>query len=167
MEIKKTLLASLLIIGIGVLLVVISIILQVASLLITGPRGEILSLATTIYTYLVVPLFIILYFWAGMRAVKKYKLDAVGGATVAAFSYFVTGLINLILTMLLSLLIVGKVLNVTGFRSLESVLAASLLGDLAGAVGMAASAACGIGLLVIGTLINFVIGGLGGLFAQR
>jgi len=46
-------------------------------------------------------------------------------------------------------------------------LASSLFGGAIGLSGIALSAVCGIGMLAVGVMINFVIGGFGALFALR
>jgi hypothetical protein len=53
------------------------------------------------------------------------------------------------------------------FGTLESTLAATLLGQTAGAMGIAYTGLCGVGMLALGALVNFVVGGFGAIFAQR
>lgn len=168
MDIKKILRASLFAIGIGILLVIISVILQILSFLLTDYSiADRIAFVTTVYAYLMFPFFLLLYFWTGMRSVNKYKLDAVGAGVVAAFSYIVTGLMHIVFNSVMNLLVVGGVFHVTVFRSTESVVVAAILGNLVGGVGVLASSICGLGLLVFGMMINFVVGAVGGLFAQR
>jgi hypothetical protein len=177
-NLKNMLRASLPLIGIGVVLVVISLVLQVVSLLLVGPRDittalpvlgitSIPELASTVASYLMYPAFLILYFWGGRRGVKHYRLDTMGSAVSVAFAYLVTGLLNLVLGLVLSLLVLTNILQTMRYGSVESTLAIAFFGETAGAMGVALIGLCGVGILAIGTLINFVVGGVGAITAQR
>jgi hypothetical protein len=177
LNIKNMLRASLPLIGIGIVLVVIGLVLELAALLMTGPRDIIMTLpllgstsiptlANSAFNYLLYPLFLILFFWGGMRGVKHYRLDTVGSATAVAFSYVVVGLLNLAFGLVLSLLIINNILPALSYGSVESTLTIALLGETPGATGIALTGVCGIGLLAIGALFNFVVGGVGAIFAQ-
>ena len=164
---QKMLFASLLTIGVGVVLVIISLILELLSIAITDSNGALVDLVNTAFLLLLFPAFLVLFFWTGMRAAKNYGFDAVGAGAITAFAYLVTGLVQLLLEMLLAVIVVSRPLGGTGFGSTEMVLAASLFSGMMGLSGIALSAVSGIGILVIGSLINFVIGGFGALFALR
>lgn len=166
-DVKKILGASLLIVAIGVALVVVSMILELLSLMTTGSTEEIISLIGTAYAFLLIPIFFGLYFWGGMRAVRKFELDAVSAGGVSAFSHVVTGLIHLALGTLLNILVVSRVVGGMGFGSAEAALAAALFGDAAGAMGIGLSAVCGFGIIIFGAMMNFVVGGVGALFILR
>jgi hypothetical protein len=53
------------------------------------------------------------------------------------------------------------------YGSVESALATALFGETAGAMGILFTGLCGIGVLLIGALMNFVVGGVGAVIAQR
>lgn len=168
LNMKRVLKGSLIFIGIGIVLVILSMILQLLALLLSEDYGEILQLVVIGFALLQLPIFLAMYFYAGMRAVKVHGLDAVGAGLVAAVAYFVVALVNLFFDLLLNLLVISGVIPANaGFGSAGSVIAAQVFGDIAGMVGLGASAICGFGLLLTGALINFVIGGCGGLFAQK
>lgn len=164
----KTARASVLPIFMGLVLFGIYLIFQAVPILVSDASiAQILDLVSLAYTYLMIPLYVILYFWTGSRAVKKFGADAVGAGLVAAFSYLVTGLVSVALGTILNLIVLSQIIGMVDFRSPESVLAAAVLGDLTGRVGVLVSALCGVGLVAIGILINFTIGSLGGLFSIR
>ena len=165
MNVKSIVKASVLIFVIGIIFVLLAVILRLLPVLITGSESEILSLISTVFSFLLIPIFLALYFFAGYRATKKFKLDAIHGGAVAAFSYFLVGLLQLILEMLLGLLFASHVLAGT-FVSGGAALAASVF-DVSGGAGILLSALCGFAMLALGCLINFVIGGAGSLLAQR
>jgi hypothetical protein len=166
-EIKKMIFASGLLIAVGVVLILIAFIFQVLPLLITGSYTDAINLLNTVYAFLLYPVFLLLYFWGGIRAVSRYGFDAVGAGTVSAFSYFVTGLIQLMLSAILNIVILSRATASAGFATPESVLAVAIFGDIAGVKGIGLSALCGIGVLIVGSMINFVIGGFGGIYASR
>ncbi len=166
-DVKKILRASLLIIAIGAALVVISMILELVSLMVTEPAAHIISLISTVYAFLLLPAFVVVYFWAGMRAVKKYSLDVVSAGMVAAFSHIIVGLVNLALGTVLNILVMSRLVGGMGFGTAEATLAAFFFGEAAGAGGIFLSEICGIGMILAGAAINFVIGGLGGLFSFK
>jgi hypothetical protein len=178
MDIKNVLRASLPLIGIGIILVIISVVLQLASLLLTGPKDimvvlpllgdtSVPDLASTAFTYFLYPLFFILYFLGGMRGIKKYRLDTIGSATSAALAYVVTGVLHLALGTLMNLLVINGIIAPMRYSSRDSTMATALFGELGGAIGIASAAICGIGVLLIGALMNFVVAGFGAIIAQR
>lgn len=167
MEIKTVLRASLVIIGIGLFFIAIYMILQAISVLVKGEYNWLVDMVNVGYTYLMIPIFIVLYFWAGYRAVRKYGLDAIGAGAVSAFSYLVIGIINLVLGAVLNLIAMSRVVGAVDFRPPEAVLAAAVLGEMEGLTGVAGSVACGIGLILLLVLVNFVWGAFGGLLAQN
>jgi len=166
-DVKKILRASVLIMAVGAALVVISMILELVSLLVTEPAAHIISFISTVYAFLLIPVFVALYSWAGYRAVKKYDLDVVSAGMVAAFSHIIVGLVNLALGTVLNILVMSRLVGGMGFGTAEATLAAFFFGEAAGAGGIFLSEICGIGMILAGAAINFVIGGLGGLFSFR
>jgi len=167
-DLKKMALASLLVIGMGLVLVILSVLLRLLSMVITDPAmANVIDMVGMAYTVLLLPVFFLLFFWAGFRAASAYGFDAVGAGIVAAFSYFVCACAHLALNMVLTLVVVAKPLGGSGFGTLESSLAASLFGSMIGMTGVGLTAVCGAGVIVMGVLMNFVVGGFGGLFALR
>ena len=153
--------ASVTTIGIGVVLSIITIILQLLSLTISDSIGDIIDLASSIDMALMIPVFFVLIFWTGMQAAKSHGFDAVGAGSVAAFSFFVIGLIERLLNILLAIIVIKGPLDAVGFGSTEMIISSSIFGGLLGLSGVALSALCGFGMLIFGTLINFVVGGIG------
>jgi hypothetical protein len=147
--------------------VILSIILQLLTVTITDSNAELISLANSVLLFLLFPICFLLYFWTGMRAAKNYGFDAVGAATVAAFAYFVTGFVERILNMILSIIIVSRPLGEGGFGTTEMIIVSSVLDSVGGLRGVAFSAVCGLGIIIIGTMLNFVVGGFGALFSLR
>ncbi|MBU0591907.1 hypothetical protein KKF81_04055 [Candidatus Micrarchaeota archaeon] len=179
-NIKGILRASFLAIGLGICVIIISMILQLLVIVASDSIGQTyfsveitesivnnVRFINTIFGILVFPLFLVLYFWTGMRAVKKYGLDAIGGASAAAFAYVVSGFGQLMLATVLNLVIMTKVIGGMAFGSTEAIIAANLFDDVSGMTGLGISAICGIGLILLGAMVVFVIGGIGGLFAAR
>ncbi len=167
-DFKKMFLASLLVIGMGVVLVILSVVLRLISMVVTDPGIiGILDIAGWAYALLLIPLFLAIYFWAGMRAAKSYGFDAVGAGIVAAFSSLVVGIIQQALDMLLTLVVVARPMDSAGFGTLESALAASLFGGMIGLKGVGLTAVCGAGVVLFTAAVSFVVGGFGGLFALR
>lgn len=167
-DFKKVLKASVLIIAIGVALVISAIILKLVSTLITGSEAATVSLISTAYSFLLWPVFFVLYLWAGMRATRKFRLDAVGAGATSAIAFMLVGFTRLLLEIVLSLLFVSRVLGGTSYISDESVLAATIFGETATkGMGILLAALCGVGAILIGGLVNFVIGGLGSIIVQR
>jgi hypothetical protein len=166
-DIKKMALASFLTIGIGAVLVIVSMIIQLLSLVITDSNGSLVDMINIGYTLLMVPVFLALFFWTGMRAAKNYQFDAVGAASVTSAAYFVIGIIELILQIILAVIVVSRPMGSGSLGSPSLALASSLFGGAIGMSGIALSAVCGLGILALGVLINFVVGGFGALFALR
>jgi hypothetical protein len=166
-DFKKLALASLLTIGIGTVLIILAMILQLLSLVITDANNATIDLVSMAYSVFLFPVFLVLFFWTGMRGAKNYGFDAVGAGAVTSVSYFVIGAIELVLKMLLAVIVVSRPMGGAGLTSPEMALASSLFGGAIGLSGIALSAVCGIGILAIGVMLNFVIGGFGALFALR
>ena len=124
-----------------------------------------MDLISTIYAFLLYPLLFALYLWAGVRAVRKYNFDAIGAGIVAAFSQFITGFIQIAIGVILSIVILSRFSTGSGFATPESVVAAALFSNVSGMQGVGLSAICGMGMLIFGTVVNFVVGGFGGLVA--
>jgi len=163
LDIRNILGASMLPIIISVLLVIGYVVLEVVSFVADQSLQGAISLLTSIYLYAMFPIYFVVFLWAGARSVRKYRLDAIGAGMVSAFSYFVAATFNLIVTSLIGLLVIKQYIDIPGFRSTESTLAASLIGDVAGTSGVGISFLCGAGMIFMGMLANFVIGSFGGL----
>ena len=61
-------------------------------------------------------------------------------------------------------MVVKGPLDAVGFGSTEMVVASSIFGGLIGLSGVALSSVCGFGMLILGSMVNFVVGGFGALF---
>ncbi|VVC02459.1 Uncharacterised protein [Candidatus Bilamarchaeum dharawalense] len=166
-DFKKMLLASLLIIAIGIVFSVISIILQIIPVVTPEDLLSTVSLIGMIYTILLFPIFVVLFLWSGMRAAKNYGFDVVGAGFVAAFSYFIIAMVNLLVNAVLALIVVSKPIDNFGFGSLESVISSVLFSGVTGISGVGLSALCGLGITLVGIMINFVVGGLGAWIVLR
>ncbi len=167
-DFKRMLLASLMTIGVGVVLVILSLILQLLSLVINSPEyGGIIDMAAVAYSLLLFPIFLAIFFVTGMRAARNYGFDAVGAGAVSAFSFAVVSAVQLVLGIILAAVMVARPTGASSFATPEMALASTLFGGFVGLSGVALSAVCGAGLIVLGSLINFVIGGFGALFALR
>jgi hypothetical protein len=164
-DIGKFISASYLVIGVGIVLVILSLILQLVSMMAGGETAKTADLLSTVYAFLLYPMMFSLYLWAGIRAVQRYGFDAVGAGLVSAFSHFMIGLVQLILGVVLSVVILSKFASGAAFATPESVLAGAIFEDVMGMKGVGLSAVCGIGILLFGTVMNFVVGGMGGVFA--
>lgn len=163
-DFRKVMLASFLTIGIGIVLSILSMILQLLSVIITEDIGDYIDIAFTAYQLIMFPVFLGLFLWTGMRAVRGHGFDAVGAGYITAFTFFVIGLVERILQMFLAILVVKGPLDAVGFGSTEMVIASSIFGGLIGLSGVALSAVCGFGMLIFGSMVNFVVGGFGALF---
>ncbi len=166
-DFRRFILASVLIMIVGIALVILGAILQLLSVVITDANAPLIQLASSIYDVAEIPLFLILFFWCGMRAARGFSFDAVGAAMVTAFSYIIIAAVQLLIDVVLSLIVVSKGIPTPGFGSAEATLAASLFSGASGISGIGLSAICGVGVIVLGALINFVVGGAGALFALR
>jgi len=165
LDLKRIVFASALISALGILLVVISLILQLASLLITSDTAKLINQIDTVYEFMLYPVMFCLFLWAGYRAVRKYKFDAIGAGLVSAFSCLVVGAFQLCVIIILSLVIINRFASGIAFATPESVLAGALFPNTTDMAGVGLSSICGVGILIYGVVINFVVGGLGGLFA--
>jgi hypothetical protein len=160
------LLASLLIIGIGIILTILSVIIQALPIITPEDMSDTIDMASMAFQILLYPMFFLLYLWSGMRASNNYGFDIVGAGIVASFSSLVITMIKIVLNAVLAVIVVSRPIGNFGFGSMETVVA-SVLFDTAGISGVGISAICGIGLALIGAMINFVVGGVGGWIALR
>lgn len=164
---RSMLMSSLMVIGVGVVLVIVLMILGLLPLALDPDYAKIVRMIGSGYAFLMIPVFFALFFICGMRAVRKFKLDSVEAGAASAFSYIVIGAVHLVLGTILNIVVLSQVIEGTGFGSAETQLASAIFGELSGAAGIGISALCGLGIILIGAMINFVIGGFGGLYAQR
>lgn len=168
LDIKKVLLASILIIGIGIVLDIFAVILELLPMVVSDIKYiNYLNLALNVFSYVSYPIFFAIFLWAGFRAVKKYGLDLVGAGTVSALSYFVIALFLILLDAFMNGVMLNRAASGVGFGSYEIIAATTVFGDLSGLGGVMLTVLCGIGIVIIGTLVNFVVGGIGGYFASR
>lgn len=166
-DFKKLLLASLVIIGIGIVLIIISTILKVLPSVVPDDLKSVSSIINTAFSLLLYPIFFLLYFWSGVRATKNYGFDILGAGYVAAFSYFIVTLVGLVINTLLSLIVLTKPIGNFAFGSVETAFSSILFSGISDFGGVGVSAVCGVGIALVGALINFVIGGTGGWLVLR
>ncbi|NYZ74126.1 hypothetical protein H0O00_03210 [Candidatus Micrarchaeota archaeon] len=173
MDFKKILSASLMIMGIGVVLVIIQGILDVVAVLAPAdvgpvPLGLLLTIIKTGYWLLSFLLFAGLYFWAGMRAVKSYGLDPMSGGVISALSHAVVCIISIIVNIVVGLVGAGGfALNMAGQGGAMGGAVGALLGGLGFMVGGAITLVIGGVCLVGGIILNFGLGFGGGTFAEK
>jgi hypothetical protein len=101
-----------------------------------------------------------------MRSAKRYRSDLMECGVVAAFSHVVIGIVSLIINVLVGILALANVLNASGLKSNEAVVSGVMFGGVVGAMGVGLGVVCGIGLIILGALLNFMIGALGGYFGR-
>ncbi|MFH1521086.1 MAG: hypothetical protein ABID61_05565 [Candidatus Micrarchaeota archaeon] len=166
-DFKKLLLASLVIIGIGIVLTILSTILKVLPAVVPDDLDSTISFISMVFSLLLYPIFFLLYFWSGVRASKNYGFDLVGAGYVAAFSYFIVTIISIIVNTLLGLIVLAKPIGNFAFGSIETVFSSILFSEVSDFGGVGISALCGVGIAIIGALMNFVIGGVGGWLVLR
>src|SRR5512135_2031112 len=123
---RRFILSSALVIIIGIVLVILNLILQLLSVVITDSNAATIEFISMVYSVAMIPVFFVLFFWSGMRAARRYNFDAVGAAGVASFSYVVIGLVQLVLNLLLSVIVVSKGIAAPGLGSAEAALVATL-----------------------------------------
>ena len=116
--------------------------------------------------------FLLLFVWVGYRASRKYHADVTTAGISAAFSYAILGVLNLMLTLILTLLNVVGIIGYTalspGVGGEQGDIAVALLGGAtAGITGILANLCCALGLIPFGALVNFVVGSIGGIIGAK
>lgn len=127
------------------------------------------GLAISLLGYL---FFMLLFLWAGYRTTHKYRGDAVEAGVTATVSYVTIAIVNLMFTLVLTILSAVEIISYTavtsGIGGEHSDIALALLGGSAtGALGIIFNICCSAGLILVGGLINFVIGAVGGLIGEK
>lgn len=166
MDNKKILASSTVGIAIGIVLVLISTIAHIVPQYISSDAAKMANSVITVFDYLLIVVFALLYLWTGMRAAKKYRSDMLECGVAAAFTHTIVGIVSLIINILVGVLALANILNATGLKSNESILAGVMFGGAVGAIGIGAVSICGVGMIVLGALLNFMIGALGGYFGR-
>ncbi len=168
MKFQDVFAASKLVILMGALLVLLSFLMDMFATF--GPNSSLLFVSifqvlSFAYSLFLFPVFFFLYFWAGYRAVKEYRLDVVGAGFVAMFSYLVVSVLDLLLKIVSLYSSVGTIAveKALGSAYTSGPFAAGILGMIGGALSLT----CFAGVLLIGMVINFGVGALGGWFAKR
>ena len=165
MDLRKIVAASRFTIGIGVVLVLISFAIPALALLpLSSSVKELLGYAVIGYTLIMIPIFLGLYFWTGMRAVKNYGLDELSAGAVSAFSYLVVAIVYFILEVLVRLAIAGWMAGLGGEEFFPEFVAIS---GLIGIMGLAISVLWAVIAIPLGVIINFIVGVLGALYVKR
>lgn len=159
------------IIAIGFGLVLLSFVLGLIPALVQGipqisaPVAIVFGLLLIGYGLLQLPIFALLFFWAGMRGVSKYGLSRGGGGLVAVFSYVVIAVIHLVFSIITNLIGVGSTAVGSALgQGQGDQMATALMGGVLGGVS---AVICTAGILLVGVVMNFVIGYLGGWFGSR
>ncbi|MDD5340555.1 MAG: hypothetical protein PHV13_04895 [Candidatus ainarchaeum sp.] len=160
MEFHRILEASKEVMTIGIALVALDFVLRAANFLLPSMAG-ILGWIMNAYALILLVAFFCLYAWAGMRAVRLYKMDLVGAGLVAATAYLVTSIVNYILGMLGLLLLWGRV----GLTSADPLSGAAFGGLMLGVTGILDTGIT-VFVILIGLVMNFVVGAGGGAIAN-
>jgi hypothetical protein len=160
MEYHRVLEASKEVMTIGIALVALDFLLRLANFFLTS-FGNIFGWIMNAYALILLVAFFCLYAWAGMRAVRLYKMDLVGAGMVAATAYLVTSIVNYILGMLGLLLLWGKV----GLTSPDPLSGAAFGGLMLGVTGILDTGIT-VFVILIGIVMNFVVGAGGGAIAN-
>lgn len=166
MDNKKILASSTIAIVIGVILVLISTVAHIVPQYISTDAAKVANSVVSIFDYAMIIIFALLYLWTGMRAAKKYRADLLESALAAAFSHTIVGVVSLIVNVLVGILALANIVNGSGIKANESVISGLIFSGVVGAAGIGANVVCGIGLIVLGALINFMIGAVGGFFGR-
>lgn len=172
MDFKKVLSASLMIMGIGVALVLVQAILSVAAIIVPDiggiPIKLVFSLVGIAFWAVSFLLFAGLYVWAGMRAVKSYGLDPLGGGIVSALSHLVVGVISIIVDLVVGVISAGStVATMAGSGGATGAAAGALVGGLGLMLSSAMTIMGGAICLFGGLVLNLGLGFLGGTLAQK
>ena len=166
MKMRNVVQASLKTLAVIIILGILGLIIQILSV-VSGPSLiSYVKTINTVYSYLLIPIYIILYFRIGATGSKKYNLDPTESGAASAFAFLVSSIILTIINAVMGSLIVSKVITIGIFRPLESVLASRYLGNIPGISGIVFSALCGFGLALIGATVAFAIGAVGSIAAQ-
>jgi hypothetical protein len=146
-------------VGLGVVVILISVAIAAVNLLVGGDTvNQVMTLVGLVYgisTYLI---FLLLFAWAGYRAVKKFGLDLAGAAAVGALSALAVGLVGLVVQFLLLAVVMGSAAATTS-ASAEATAA------VAGIVGIV-SVLFGLFWIIGSVVVNAGVAGIGGLLAQ-
>lgn len=132
-----------------------------------GSTYEILNTIITLSAYATYIGFFGLYIWGGHKVAKEQGLDPFGAGVVTAVSHLFAGFLTLIIGILFELLLVLKIFKASNFPAAEPTVVLALFGDLSGVGGLLIEGVCWAGLIVLGALINFAIGAIGGIIAHR
>jgi hypothetical protein len=166
MKMRNVVQASLKTLVVIIILGIIGLIIQILSV-VSGPSLiTYVKTINTAYSYLLIPIYIILYFRIGATGSKKYNLDPTESGAASAFAFLSSSLILTIINAIIGLLIASKIITIGLFRPPESVLASTYLGNIPGVSGVLFSALCGFGLALIGATVAFAIGAVGSIAAQ-
>ncbi len=133
--------------------------------ILAGTLGLVISLLQYMF-------FMALFVWAGYRVAHKYQADAMEAGVTSAISYISIALINLVLTLILTIFsavgLISYTAITTGIGGEHSDIALAVLGsDTSGAIGIILNLCCSVGLILVGGLFNFVIGAIGGLIGEK
>jgi len=109
--------------------------------------------------------FLGLFLWTGYRATRKYHADVTEAGVITAVTYTLIAVVDLFFTVVL----IGMNAAEIGDASIISYglggeMSRILLEDTLGIAGIPC---CALGLIPLGILINFIVGGAGGMLGEK
>lgn len=160
-HIKEMLRASVKTILIGFVLVLIAGLLAVLGHFLDEETASIIWSILGIIGLIYIPAYFLLYLWTGYRAKRKFRLSTMEAGVTTAFTFVVIGLFSFVLNMVLILLSVEEILTYQITPAMFEI------GEIFEGYYILDIALCGLGKLVIGFIINFVIGLCGAVIADE
>jgi hypothetical protein len=124
-------------------------------------EAQIVRLVTGALWVIYFPLFFLLYLWTGYSSARHFRLTVVESGVVTAFAYGVIGTMNFVLNTILAILSVGEVFRYQFSPSMFN------LDGILGNAAVIGITVCGLGTLIIGFVLNFVVGMCGALLSER
>ncbi|MFA5412383.1 MAG: hypothetical protein WC350_03510 [Candidatus Micrarchaeia archaeon] len=158
MEGAKIIEASKLPVGLGLVVILISVVIAAISLLGGDTVKSVMALVSLVYGIASYLIFLLLFAWAGYRAVKKFGLDLVGAAAVGALSAGAVGLVALVLNFIVLAVVLGAAAATTP----ESGASTAAIAGIAGVI----SVVFGIFWIIGSVVVNAGVAAIGGLLAK-
>lgn len=174
---RKVVVASLIVILLGVGLTVVEAILPIIISLVLSLLNftEVLD-QYMVHIFLLVKLvfavlYFLLFFWSGIRAVKTYGLDIPMAGLVSALSAGMVAIFSTVLALAMQFglinVIVSALSGIVDSGDIETALLVGAGGVLMFGAGVLATIFFGLMGLLLNMLLNFIVGALGGLFASK
>ncbi len=143
------------------LVLLFTLLLIVGHVLGISQEGSIVRMITGAVFVIYIPVFFLLYLWTGWRAKRRFHLHTREAGIAAAFSYGIAASISFLLNTLLLILAVGDVLMYQITPSMFD------FGGIFSEIVILGSSICGIGVMVIGLILNAVIGMCGSIISEN